>query len=72
MWQVDAEVAVSVNSCDPIASDTLDSAAVAGCDRVLDDTIDTSVVVDCVDTLEDCRADRSELRMKRTRGLFSI
>lgn len=69
MRQVDTEVAVSVDSGDPVASDTLvaaDPAAVAGCDRVLDDAVDTGVSVDRVDVLEDRRADRSELRTKRT------
>lgn len=68
MRQVDAEVAISVDSGDPVTSDTLvaaNPAAVTGCDRVFDDAVDTGVGVDCVDVLEDRRADRSELR---TRG----
>lgn len=68
--QVDAEVAVSVDSCDSIATNTLDPAAVTGCDRVLDDAIDTGVGVDRVDILEDRRTDRSELRTKRTGGNY--
>lgn len=73
MRQVDAEVAVSVDSGDPVASDTLvaaDPAAVAGCDRVFDDAVDTGVGIDRVDILEDRRADRSELRTDRRVGII--
>lgn len=71
MRQVDAEVAVPVDSGDPVAPDTLvaaNPATVAGCDRVLDDAVNTGIGIDRVDVLEDRRADRSELRTKRTNG----
>lgn len=77
MRQVDAEVAVSVSGGDPVTSDTRELAvaahltAVARRDRVLDDPVQTSVRVDRVHILEDRRADRSELRGKRTGKLFS-
>lgn len=72
--QVDAEVAVTVSGGDPVTSDTLvaaNPAAVAGRDRVFDDSVHTGIRVDRIHILEDRRADRSELRGKRTGKLFS-